>query len=44
MNYAVELASGDMVYRRRFMMMDTGILVILRLMLQQFYKRQCQYY
>jgi hypothetical protein len=43
-NYAFEMASGSMIYIPDFMMISSGIQVILRLLTEQFERLQCCYY
>jgi hypothetical protein len=44
MKYAVEMASGGMLYIRRFVIISSGIQVILRLLPQQFERLQYWYF
>jgi hypothetical protein len=44
MNYAVEMASDDIIYIPSFMTIGSGIQVILRLLPKKFERLQCWYY
>jgi hypothetical protein len=44
MEYAVEMATGSMIYIPNFMTIGSGIQVTLRLLPQQFELLQCWYY
>jgi hypothetical protein len=42
--YAIEMATGGMIYIPKFITICSGIQVILRLIPQQFERPQCRYY
>jgi hypothetical protein len=44
MKYAFEKASGDVTHIPSFMMMGSGIQVIIRLLSQEFERLRCWYY
>jgi uncharacterized RmlC-like cupin family protein len=44
LQYAIEMASGSMMYVPDFIMISSGIQVILRSLTQQFERLQCWYY
>jgi hypothetical protein len=44
MKYAIEMASGGMIYIPSFMMIGSSIQVILRLLPKQFERLQCWHY